>query len=57
MHRIVEKIPDNKKFQAYYISINRSGKTDLFFLCKDFNYALYQENEDRLMDTKSHYNF
>ncbi len=57
MHRIVEKIPDNKKFQADYISINRSGKTDLFFLCKDFNYALYQENEDRLMDTKSHYNF
>ncbi|GMT45516.1 MAG: asparaginase [bacterium] len=55
--RIVEKIPDNKKFQVGYLAMNKNGETGAFSLRKGFNYALYQDNENRLIDAKSHYDF
>ena len=45
--RIVEKIPDNKRFQAGYLAMNKNGETGAFPLRKGFNYALYQDNENR----------
>jgi len=55
--RIVEKIPDNKNFQVGYLAMNKNGETGAFSLRKGFNYALYQDNQNRLIDAKSHYDF
>ncbi len=53
--RIVEKLPDNKKYQVGYIAVNKNGETGAYSLQKGFNYALYQGGENKLIDSKSYY--
>ena len=53
--RIVDKLPDNKKYQVGYIAVNKNGETGAYSLQKGFNYALYQGGENKLIDSKSYY--
>ncbi len=53
--RIVKKLPDSKKYQVGYIAMNKSGETGAFSLQPGFNYALYQNGENVLIDSKSYY--
>ena len=53
--RIVEKLPDNKKFQVGYIAVNKNGETGAYSLQTGFNYALFQNGENKLIDSKSYY--
>ena len=53
--RIVNKIPDHKKFQIGYIAINKSGETGAYCINPGFNYALYKNGENRLIDSSSYY--
>jgi len=53
--RIVHKLPENKKFQVGYIAVNKNGETGGYSLQPGFNYALYQDGENKLTDAKSFY--
>ncbi len=53
--RIVHKLPENKKFQVGYIAVNKNGETGGYSLQPGFNYALYQGDENRLIDARSYY--
>jgi isoaspartyl peptidase/L-asparaginase-like protein (Ntn-hydrolase superfamily) len=53
--RIVRKLPENKKYQVGYIAVNKEGATGGYSLQKGFNYALYQEGKNRMVDSKSYY--
>ena len=53
--RIVHKLPENKKFQVGYIAVNKNGETGGFSLQPGFNYALYQDGKNVLLDAKSYY--
>lgn len=55
--RIVAKIPDNKKFQVGYLAMNKQGETGAYSLRKGFNYALFQDRQNRLIDAASYYDF
>ncbi len=55
--RIVEKIPDNKNFQVGYLAMNKQGETGAYSLRKGFNYALYRDKQNRLLDARSYYTF
>ncbi|MCD4679806.1 MAG: N(4)-(beta-N-acetylglucosaminyl)-L-asparaginase [Bacteroidales bacterium] len=49
--RIANKIPDYEKFQIGYLAINKSGDTGAYCIQKGFNYALYQDDENKLIDS------
>lgn len=53
--RIVKKDPENVKRQVGFIALNKNGESGAFSLQKGFNYALYQEGENKLIDSKSYY--
>jgi len=53
--RIVKKDPENVKRQVGYIAVNKNGETGAFSLQPGFNYALYQDGENRMIDSQSHY--
>jgi len=53
--RIVKKDPDNVKRQVGFIALNKQGETGAFSLQPGFNYALYQDNENKMIDSKSYY--
>jgi isoaspartyl peptidase/L-asparaginase-like protein (Ntn-hydrolase superfamily) len=53
--RIVKKDPENVKRQVGYIAVNKNGETGAFSLQPGFNYALYQEGKNRMIDSQSHY--
>lgn len=53
--RIVKKLPDHKKYQVGYIAVNKKGETGSFCLKPGFNYALYQDNKNILIDSNSYY--
>ncbi len=53
--RIVNKLPENKRFQVGYIAVNKRGETGGYSLHSGFNYALYQEGKNVLLDAKSYY--
>ncbi|NOX85688.1 MAG: N(4)-(beta-N-acetylglucosaminyl)-L-asparaginase [Chlorobi bacterium] len=53
--RIVKKDPESKKRQVGYIAVNKNGETGAFSLQPGFNYAVYQDGENRMIDSKSHY--
>ncbi len=53
--RIVHKLPENKKFQVGYIAVNKNGETGGYSLQPGFNYAVYQDGENKLTDAKSYY--
>jgi len=49
--RIVEKIPDYKKFQIGYLTVDKAGDTGAFAIHKGFNYALFREGKFELIDS------
>ncbi len=53
--RIVQKLPENKKFQVGYIAVNKNGETGGYSLQKGFNYALYQDRKNQMFDCRSYY--
>jgi len=53
--RIVKKDPDNVKRQVGFIALNKQGETGAYSLQPGFNYALYQDNENKMIDSKSYY--
>ena len=53
--RIVKKDPENVKRQVGYIAVNKNGETGAYSLQPGFNYALYSEGENKMVDSKSYY--
>jgi isoaspartyl peptidase/L-asparaginase-like protein (Ntn-hydrolase superfamily) len=53
--RIVHKVPENKIRQVGFIAMNKHGETGAFCLQPGFNYALYQNSKNKLIDSKSYY--
>ena len=53
--RIVKKVPDHEKYQVGFIAINKQGQTGAYCLMPGFNYALYQNNRNVLIDSDSYY--
>lgn len=49
--RIANKIPEYEKYQIGYLAINKSGDTGAYCIQKGFNYALYQNRENKLLDS------
>jgi isoaspartyl peptidase/L-asparaginase-like protein (Ntn-hydrolase superfamily) len=52
--RIVRKIPDYEKSQIGYIAINKAGEVGAYCLHPGFNYALYRDGENKLIDAESY---
>lgn len=52
--RIVKLKPDFNEVQIGYIAINKAGETGAFCLHPGFNYALYQEDENKLIDAEAY---
>ena len=53
--RIVKKVPDHKKYQVGFIAVNKQGQTGAYCLKPGFNYALYQNYQNILIDSNSYY--
>lgn len=53
--RIVKKDPENVKRQVGFIALNKNGETGAYSLKPGFNFALHQNNENKLIDSKSYY--
>ncbi len=51
IQRIVKKIPGYQDFQIGYLAINKAGEVGAYSLHKGFNYALYANNENKLIDS------
>ena len=52
--RIVKKIPEFKDFQVGYIALDKQGNYGSFAIHKGFNYAVYQDGENQLIDSRSY---
>jgi isoaspartyl peptidase/L-asparaginase-like protein (Ntn-hydrolase superfamily) len=50
VERILKKQKITKQLDAAFIAVNKAGETGAFALRKGFQYALYQNNENRLID-------
>ncbi len=53
--RIVNKVPEHQKYQIGYIAVNKNGETGAYCLKPGFNYALYKNGTNSLIDSKSYY--
>ena len=51
IYRIVKKIPGYQDFQIGYLAVNKYGETGAYSLHKGFNYALYANQENKLIDS------
>ncbi len=51
--RIVKKIPDYKDFQVGYLALDKQGNYGSYAIHKGFNYAVYQDGENLLVDSES----
>ena len=51
VHRIAKKLGDYKNFQVGYLAIDKMGNTGSYCIHKGFNYALYSDNENKLIDS------
>ncbi|MCU4158072.1 N(4)-(beta-N-acetylglucosaminyl)-L-asparaginase [Carboxylicivirga sp. A043] len=49
--RIVKKIPGYQDFQIGYLAINKAGEVGAYSLHKGFNYALYANDKNKLIDS------
>lgn len=49
--RIVKKIPGYQDFQIGYLAINKAGEVGAYSLHKGFNYALYANDKNQLIDS------
>lgn len=54
--RIAKKVPDHENYQVGFIAVNKNGETGAYALKPGFNYALYQEGQNKMIDCKSFYN-
>lgn len=52
--RIVKKNANYKDFQVGILAINKNGEHGAYGLAKGFNYALYQEGKNTLLDADSY---
>ena len=52
--RIVEKIPEYKGFQVGYLALDKQGNYGSYAIHEGFNYAVFQEDENLLIDSKSY---
>jgi len=48
--RIAAKLKNYKKFQIGYLAVNKNCETGAYCIHKGFNYALYQDGINRLID-------
>jgi isoaspartyl peptidase/L-asparaginase-like protein (Ntn-hydrolase superfamily) len=48
--RIVKKVPGYEEFQIGYLAVDKRGSVGAYSLHKGFNYALYANNENQLID-------
>ena len=48
--RIAAKLKDYKKFQIGYLAVNKNCETGAYCIHKGFNYALYQDGINKLID-------
>ncbi len=55
VERIVKKVPENKIRQVGFIAMNKKGETGAFCLQPGFNYALHQNDENKMIESKSYY--
>jgi len=55
VNRIVKKMPDHQKYQIGYIAVNKNGDTGAYCLKPGFNYALYKNGNNKLIDSESFY--
>ncbi len=53
--RIVKKVPDHQKYQVGFIAVNKQGQVGAYCLQPGFNYAVYQNEENILIDSDSYY--
>jgi len=53
--RIVKKVPDHKRYQVGFIAVNKQGQKGAYCLQPGFNYALYQNGNNVLIDSDSYY--
>ena len=53
--RIVNKVPDHSKYQIGFIAVNKSGETGAYCLKHGFNYAIFQDGENKMIDSSSFY--
>ncbi|MAZ93755.1 MAG: glycosylasparaginase [Lentimicrobiaceae bacterium] len=53
--RIVKKVPDHLSYQIGFIAMNKAGETGAYCLKPGFNYALYKNDKNQLIDSKSYY--
>lgn len=51
VRRIVRRYPkDSREWQAGFIAVDKRGRYGAFSIQKGFNYAVYQQNENKLME-------
>ena len=55
VERIVKKVPENKIRQVGFIAVNKRGETGAYCLQPGFNYALFQDGNNQMHDSKSYY--
>lgn len=49
--RITKKVPEYEKHQVGYLAVDKSGNTGAYCIQKGFNYALYKDGENMLLDS------
>jgi len=54
MERIVHKQPDHKEFQVGFLALNKAGEIGAYSLKKGFQYALYRDDRNELIDANYH---
>lgn len=53
--RIVNKVPDHKKYQIGLLALSKTGEIGAYSIQPGFNYALYAEGENKLITSESYY--
>ena len=51
IRRIARKVPDFQKFQIGYLAANKKGEIGAYSIHKGFNYALFREDEFKVIDS------
>jgi len=55
VERIISKQKDHLSFQVGFLAINRKGETGAYSISKGFEYALYQNDANKLISSGSYY--
>jgi isoaspartyl peptidase/L-asparaginase-like protein (Ntn-hydrolase superfamily) len=51
IHRLTESVLVHENMQVGYLAVNKAGKVGAFALRKGFQYAVYQQGENRLVES------